>query len=128
MNLVFVIGERQQLNQNTHFLDGSALYGSTLQIANSLRTFSKGSVNYSTCNNIINERPLSLFILQSFQLSKQNVLTIYLLVTYGHWQYIELWPRLRFYFCMKNLFIVASLSVAKSGKEMSKKTTYRNIT
>ena len=35
-------GPRQQLNMNTHYLDGSAVYGSNKKTADSLRQFSGG--------------------------------------------------------------------------------------
>ncbi|KAK3609583.1 hypothetical protein CHS0354_038581 [Potamilus streckersoni] len=36
------MGQRQQLNQNTHYIDGSQIYGSDVHTSNSLRTFSGG--------------------------------------------------------------------------------------
>lgn len=41
-NLECVLGVREQLNQNTHFLDASQVYGSDKSSSDSLRTFSEG--------------------------------------------------------------------------------------
>ncbi|XP_076087977.1 salivary peroxidase/catechol oxidase-like [Mytilus galloprovincialis] len=46
------LGERQQLNMNTHFLDGSAVYGSNKVTANSLRQLSGGRLE-STNNQLL---------------------------------------------------------------------------
>ncbi|KAK3609599.1 hypothetical protein CHS0354_038598 [Potamilus streckersoni] len=38
------LGQRQQLNQNTHYIDGSQIYGSDTNTSNSLREFSGGKL------------------------------------------------------------------------------------
>ncbi|KAL3886203.1 hypothetical protein ACJMK2_026212 [Sinanodonta woodiana] len=38
------LGQRQQLNQNTHYIDGSQIYGSDEQTSTSLRTLSGGTL------------------------------------------------------------------------------------
>ncbi|KAL3886204.1 hypothetical protein ACJMK2_026213 [Sinanodonta woodiana] len=38
------LGQRQQLNQNTHYIDGSQIYGSDEQTSNSLRAFTGGKL------------------------------------------------------------------------------------
>lgn len=47
------LGDRQQLNQNTHFIDGSAMYGSDKVTADSLREFSGGRLQSSTGGELL---------------------------------------------------------------------------
>ncbi|CAC5377039.1 PXDN [Mytilus coruscus] len=48
------LGQRQQLNMNTHYLDGSAVYGSNKATADSLRQFSGGRLK-STNNQLLSK-------------------------------------------------------------------------
>ncbi|XP_052080790.1 peroxidase-like [Mytilus californianus] len=52
-NLECTLGPRQQLNMNTHYLDGSAVYGSNKVTADSLRQFSGGRLKTSTNNQLL---------------------------------------------------------------------------
>ncbi|VDI37042.1 Hypothetical predicted protein [Mytilus galloprovincialis] len=52
-NLECELGPRQQLNMNTHYLDGSAVYGSNKKTADSLRQFSGGRLKSSTNNQLL---------------------------------------------------------------------------
>ncbi|KFM59457.1 Peroxidase, partial [Stegodyphus mimosarum] len=45
------IGRREQLNKATSFLDGSAIYGSTVQQTKVLRSFSRGQLRTQLINN-----------------------------------------------------------------------------
>lgn len=40
-----------KLNQNTHYIDASNVYGSNLQVANELRLFKGGKLLYNTIGN-----------------------------------------------------------------------------
>ncbi|XP_063411220.1 peroxidase-like [Mytilus trossulus] len=52
-NLECELGPRQQLNMNTHYLDGSAVYGSNKATADSLREFNGGRLKTSTNNQLL---------------------------------------------------------------------------
>ena len=49
--------DRQQINQITHYLDGSTVYGSTKNVADSLRVFSKGLLNTSGSDPLKGDLP-----------------------------------------------------------------------
>ncbi|KAK3605230.1 hypothetical protein CHS0354_038666 [Potamilus streckersoni] len=51
------LGQRQQLNQNTHYIDGSQIYGSDEQTSNSLRTFTGGKLQTGADPTIPNLLP-----------------------------------------------------------------------
>ncbi|XP_054708998.1 uncharacterized protein LOC129218700 isoform X2 [Uloborus diversus] len=46
------MGRREQLNQATSFLDGSTIYGSSIQVMKSLRSFNKGQLKMQMINNV----------------------------------------------------------------------------
>ncbi|KAL3886209.1 hypothetical protein ACJMK2_026218 [Sinanodonta woodiana] len=51
------LGQRQQLNQNTHYIDGSQIYGSETNTSNSLRAFTGGKLKTGEDPNIPNLLP-----------------------------------------------------------------------
>ncbi|KAL3886206.1 hypothetical protein ACJMK2_026215 [Sinanodonta woodiana] len=59
-NLDCTMGQRQQLNQNTHYIDGSQIYGSDVATSNSLRTFVGGKLQTGADPNIPNLLPKDL--------------------------------------------------------------------
>ncbi|KAL3886205.1 hypothetical protein ACJMK2_026214 [Sinanodonta woodiana] len=56
-NLDCSMGQRQQLNQNTHYIDGSQIYGSDVATSKSLRTFVGGKLQTGADPNIPNLLP-----------------------------------------------------------------------
>ncbi|KAL3886201.1 hypothetical protein ACJMK2_026210 [Sinanodonta woodiana] len=55
------LGQRQQLNQNTHYIDGSQIYGSDAQTSYSLREFVGGKLQTGGDPNIQNMLPKDPF-------------------------------------------------------------------
>ncbi|XP_060553491.1 peroxidase-like isoform X2 [Ruditapes philippinarum] len=52
-NLDCILGVREQLNQNTHFLDGSLVYGSDKATSDGLRTFTGGLLKTSAADDLL---------------------------------------------------------------------------
>ncbi|KAL3886200.1 hypothetical protein ACJMK2_026209 [Sinanodonta woodiana] len=56
-NLACTLGQREQLNQNTHYIDGSQIYGSDKSTSDSLRSFTGGTLKTGLDPDIPNMLP-----------------------------------------------------------------------